>query len=206
MDIDSLRARLTEKELYVAVLYGGLKASYRPHPKMRLWMDFGFCTCRLEDGFQREEAELGDLYMQLFDNCTSTEFLRAFTDETLEQLAKRKGFSAKINELGRREIYLQPKPYSVYNLKQFIAVGDFGRDPTLAVQWDYGYLRCRNAGERMQWTETYKKVFQSHEHRDLQLHQACIKGKIFEYVKRISPDTPKSFESLCRNAYPLKEH
>jgi len=203
-DIGGLRNALTEKEFDVALLYGSTHASYRPSPGMPIWTSFGFCTCRLEDFIQHDEAELGELYKLLMNKCTWTEFHCAYEGGTVEQLARRKGFTEKIAKLKRSGIYLQPKPYSVYGLKEYIAQGDTEVDPILPVMWDYGYLRCRGAREKMQWRDTYKELFESKEHRDEQLHEACIKGKIFEYVKRILPKTPTSFQNLCLNSHGLK--
>lgn len=205
-DVEGLRHATTEKEFDVALLYGSIQAAYRPSPGMSTWISFGFCTCRLEDVIQRDEAELGALYKSLLDRCTWAEFHSAYQDGTLEQLGRRKGFGEQIAKLYRSGIYLQPKPYSVYALKEYIAEGDSGANPKLPVMWDYGYLRCRSARERLQWRDTYNRLFKSQEHRDLHLHEACVKGKIFEYVKKILPETPTSFRSLCLNAYPLKEH
>jgi len=204
-DIEGLRNALTEKELDVALLYGLIQASYRPSPGMPIWKSFGFCTCRLQDFIQLDEAVLGDLYRLLLNKCTWTEFCRAYEGDTLEQLARGKGFAEQVAKLNRLGIYLQPKPHSVYSLKEYIAQGDTGVDPILPVMWDYGYVRCRGAREKMQWRDTYKELFGSEEHRDEQLHEACIKGKIFGYVKKILPKTPTSFQSLCLNVYGLKE-
>ncbi|KAF8432806.1 hypothetical protein BGX38DRAFT_1224894 [Terfezia claveryi] len=203
-DIKGLQNALTEKELDVALLYGLIKASYRPSPGMTAWKSFGFCTCRLEDVIQHDEAELGRLYELLLDKCTWTEFHRAYEGGTLEQLARGKGFAEQIAKLSRSGIFLQPKPYSVYSLKEYVARDDTGVDPELAVMWDYGYLRCRSAREKMQWRNTYKELFESKEYRDEQLHEACIKGKIYGYIKRILPKTPTSFQSLCLNTYGSK--
>jgi hypothetical protein len=39
-----------------------------------------------------------------------------------------------------------------------------------------------------------------------ELHEACIKGRLYEYVKGVRPDTPRSFERLAKNLYPLPEY
>lgn len=91
---------------------------------------------------------------------------------------------------------------SCYSLKQFLACEDnLTTGPVLPVAVDYGWFACQTAMQKLEWKSTYKRLFESSGHRDLALHEACIKGKIFEYVQKILPETPSSFEKLCWNHY-----
>lgn len=140
-----------------------------------------FAPAIFEDVIQHDEADLGRLIELLLNKCTWTEFHRACKGGTLEQLARRKGFTEQVAKISRTR------------WREYIVRDDTGVDPILPVIWDYGYLRCRDAREKMQWRNMYKKLFESKEHMDGQLHETCIKSKISGFVKRILPKTTTSF-------------
>ncbi|KAH6900890.1 hypothetical protein BKA70DRAFT_1312859, partial [Coprinopsis sp. MPI-PUGE-AT-0042] len=53
-----------------------------------------------------------------------------------------------------------------------------------SVRVDYGFMNCRNEGERRMLLGLYRLYFDSETPapRPLDLHQACIRGQLFEHL------------------------
>jgi len=224
--------QLPESKRCVCVLYGLVKAGWNPNLDLLLWRDFGFWACRgnmsvpLDSPFYypdmlppslrgqftgcvviEEEHLLARFYLKLFDKVSFVQFHQAYLDGSLDRLAERVGLGTEAKFWKQeREAILGLKPNgmypSAYDLKQYI-LSEAVTDPINSVQFDYGYLNCRNPRERELWKDIYSRVFSADSFRFDGLHNACIKGKIYEYVKEICPDTPIVFKRLSKNVYPL---
>jgi len=99
---------------------------------------------------------------------------------------------------------------SVWDLKQFVVADMPDSDPVPSVSVDYGFFNCRNEEEAAQLKEVYKKFFEEGSNGDpLKLHEACLQGKIYDYVRTTvklkGKDKIPLFRRLMKNFYPLPE-
>ena len=80
--------------------------------------------------------------------------------------------------------------------------------PIPSVEADYGFItNCRNKEDAVQLKEAYKTFFEDSNGDPLKLHEACLQGKIYDYVwSTLKLDqTPSSFiRHLMKNPYPLR--
>ncbi|CZR61330.1 uncharacterized protein PAC_11226 [Phialocephala subalpina] len=177
-----------------------------PNPIERGWYRFGFCTCIGE----REEGRLGGLYQQLLvghnlfedvhsnvgfsplrnETATFAEFWHAYEAGTLIKLMDSKGLE---------------------NLRSGFTLKDFSpshlRDPNPpeyppmpALEVDYGFMNCKTFEETCILMEIYKRLLEKA--NPLDLHQACLAGKLFEFAKKYHT-MDKDHRRLMRNFYPL---
>lgn len=198
---------LPESKKIVSMFYGLLRGDWHPGPAdgTDLWRSFGFWVCK--DQF--EETGLAFFWRNLFSRATFVQFHQAYLDGTLDRLAIKVGMEREVGAWKRRGAVLGLKPGaphpSAYDLKEFVASDqDIPKVPSLQV--DYGYFNCKNPHERRLWRETYAKMFMAESFDFEKLHQACIQGKLYEYVKAVCPETPKTFRRLAKNLYPLPDY
>lgn len=145
-------------------------------------------------------------YVELFDKSTFTEFQSAYERISLEKLARDKGMGAAVDRLKKNGVMIGlPRVYpSCYDLKQYVLRGDITLEPPKSVGVDYGFWKCASAKERLLWKDTYLQLFGKYAYKDLDLHQACISGTIYDYIMQLMPDTPPEFKRLTSNPYPLE--
>jgi hypothetical protein len=193
-----------------------------PNPTEVNWNNFGFCTCHDE----REERSLGGLYQQLLlgdklfsdlpgrekffrtrkmETATFEEFWHAYESGTLIQLMDSKGLKWQRTQFPFLEKFLSvppsgPQP-SVWSLKQFLAINDpIDFPPIPAVKVDYGFMNCENFEETCVLMEIYKRLLVKA--NPLELHDACLAGKLFEYAGRFDK-MDENHRGLMMNFYPL---
>jgi hypothetical protein len=178
-----------------------------PCPSLRIWLSFGFCTTQ----DQYFEMQLGIAYRTLVKSCSFEELYQAYDSCSLVQL-----FSSKNISLEKISLHLAgflanaPRMNkSVWNLKQFVVADEPDSVPVPSVTVDYGFFNCQTEEEGVQLKEVYKKVFEDSNGDPLKLHEACLQGKIYDYVrttlKLIKKDKGPLFRRLMKNIYPLPQ-
>ncbi|KAG6844524.1 hypothetical protein H0H87_006180 [Tephrocybe sp. NHM501043] len=180
-----------------------------PHPALETWITFGFCACRSTES----EGLLGGLYHKLIKRCTFKEFVKGYEDHALVKLFDSKGLPYNPLRLEHVEEFFagENSAKSVWYLKQFIEVRDFPdfeSPPSVAV--DYGFMNCQNMTEVEDLKALYKQIFDMPKMSPLELHDACIQGKLFEFVERFvalkKKVTRKQLRRILKNPYPLADY
>ncbi|KAL4265869.1 MUB1/samB family protein [Pleurotus pulmonarius] len=183
----------------------------RSHPApydARDYINFGFCACTCAE----EESELGRMWYALLKRCSFDELCEAYNSSSLLALFNKAGISISSPAIVN---VLKTSPrmnYSVWDLKQFvIGTEDSAMQPIRPVWVDYGFINCSSDAERLDLKSIYKSVFQSTKHPTmdpLQLHQACISGKLFDFVGQFYTFKEKKrdkYARLFKNPYPLPD-
>ncbi|GBC04566.1 hypothetical protein RclHR1_05740008 [Rhizophagus clarus] len=190
--------------LYATVLNGNI-----PGIEQIIWTEFGFCCCKYADEFlgQIEEIRLRDVYRELIiqKGCKVDEFHDAYLSGSIMDLLKKECSSDNFNWLLENKIEIkgyQKMKKSVYNLKQY-ALSD-AVDLPRPVNVDYGFMNCSTEDERRQLKNIYRKLIKNPRFDPQDLHEACIAGKIFDYVRSILPNEALK-ANLFKNPYPLKD-
>lgn len=95
-------------------------------------------------------------------------------------------------------------PYpSVWRLKQFVAIGDPAEHPPIAaLQWDYGFGNCQTFEEVCILMEIYKRLLQHRDVDPLELHKACLAGKLFAFAQKYHK-MEEDHRRLMKNGYRL---
>ncbi|KAG5649800.1 hypothetical protein H0H81_001947 [Sphagnurus paluster] len=180
-----------------------------PHPSMDCWIEFGFCACKS----QRQESTLYSIYRELLNKCSFDEFVTAFQSCTLLHLMDSKGFGQRRRTIKNLDEVLGTGSIikSVWHLKQlFEVVSEEGADdfdPHPAVRVNYGFLNCRNDSEFKDLVALYKQVLDMERVDPITLHEAAMKGKLFEFISQFvelkRKSVRKSVARLLENPYPL---
>jgi len=101
---------------------------------------------------------------------------------------------------GRKSVWYL-KAYVYQELKQTTIIPSF--------RVDYGIINCGGVLTHLQLLkDTYRKVFEHPKGDPLELHKACIAGKIYEYVGsllKIKKKEEKLLRRLMQNMYPLQD-
>ncbi|KDQ23108.1 hypothetical protein PLEOSDRAFT_186168 [Pleurotus ostreatus PC15] len=181
------------------------KAHPSPHDGPQ-YMAFGFCACACED----EESILGRRWQELLSKSTFKELCQAYDSGSTLSLFKTKILvpTPTIEEFLKGSNSL----YSVWKLKQFV----LGTDDSVlraahSVWVDYGFINCDSDAERLDLKSIYKSVFQSTKYPTmdpLELHQACISEKLFDFVGQFYTFKEKKrnkYIRLFENPYPLPD-
>ncbi|KAJ7651217.1 hypothetical protein FB45DRAFT_997856 [Roridomyces roridus] len=182
-----------------------------PGPDLEYWVNFGFCACQDEE----EERFLSQTYRMLTDWCSFDAFFNAYRTSKLADL-----FDAH-NLRGRRIIHpyledvLSRSPIlfkSVWDLKQHVLATQATRAHLIpSVNADYGFAYCASDSEYHDLRNLYRDIFERRDANPLKLHEACVSGKLYEYVLGLFPELAKKknrakkFQRLLRNVYPLPE-
>jgi hypothetical protein len=187
---------------------------YSPQPSDPLWYKFGFCTC--DSDF--DEFNLGGVYQRLIvghraqsfmsepesdaEPCTFTEFWKAYESRKLIQLMDEKGLKKDRKKFPFLERFLSLRPGSqqpsVWTLKQFLA--DEGMvDLKNSMFDDYGFRNCESIADGKELMSAYKTIL--YLANPLELHQACIEGRLYEFGKQRNPSLDSKFRRLMRNKY-----
>lgn len=186
------------------IFYGELLSSTYPSPASSQYLQFGFCVC----SSRIEEKELSRAYTELLKECTFDEFCNAFSSRTLLKLFKSKGVPIPgglahplADVLGGGSIK------SVWQLKQWIASGK--GTPILAINIDYGFVNCETPEEGGKLITLYKAFFESPQSDPLKLHDACMKGRLLDFIaedmKMKLPASRALFKRLLKNHHPRSE-
>ncbi|KAF9444124.1 hypothetical protein P691DRAFT_778468 [Macrolepiota fuliginosa MF-IS2] len=212
-DIRQYQKSASREEKDCFFLYTNLLSGYHPSPAQDLWIYFGFCACNSQEA----EMELARLYKMLINRCTFNQFLKAYTSYSLVSLFKDKEVNITdpliidvLSGIGGTHGWK-----SVWRLKQYIELKSIhGPDdttikPTPSIRVDYGLFNCRTSEEHKLLLDLYKGFFAlGRGVNPLQLHQACIEGRLFMYFAqelsfKIKPR--KTYERLLKNLYPLPD-
>ena len=90
---------------------------------------------------------------------------------------------------------------SVWGLKRFTRLSY--PEPMRAVVVDYGFMNCQTPKERIDLRRLYADFF-SKGRDEMNLHQACIDGRLFQFLESVLGPLPVSPEVLS-NQYPLEK-
>jgi len=185
-----------------------LLSDWYPRPTQAAWLLFGFCVCQHEHA----EASLSRIYRQLLTKCSFDEIFAAYKSSTLIALFDAKGLKSQRQSIPYLEDVLSGSPngnISVWDLKQYIVAED-AEDVELirSVSVDYGFINCKNEEENQELKEVYKQFFSQYRADPMELHEACIAGRLFEYVGGFvelnkKNKNKKKFRRLMKNPYPL---
>ena len=178
-----------------------------PNPSLRIWLSFGFCTTQN----QYDEMQLGIAYRTLVTRCSFEEFCQAYDSCSLVQLFSSKNINLEQCGLHLAD-FLANSPHMnklVWDLKQFVVADEPDSVPVPSVRVNYGFFNCRNKEEEVQLKDVYKKFFDEESNGDpLKLHEACIQGKVYDYVRTTLKWKEKYrrtlFPRLMKNPYPLE--
>ena len=200
-DINTEKATWPEHKQDCFDLCTLLLSDSHPNPSLRIWLSFGFCTTKN----QYDEMLLGVAYRRLVMRCSFEEFYQAYDSCSLIQLFSSNNINLHLTD------FLTNSPRmnkSVWNLKQFVVADEPDSVPVPSVKVDYGFFNCRNKEEEVQLKEIYKTFFddESHDGDPLKLHEACIQGKTYDYVRKtlkLRKDRRPLFRRLMKNPYPL---
>ncbi|KDQ50000.1 hypothetical protein JAAARDRAFT_165152 [Jaapia argillacea MUCL 33604] len=179
-----------------------LLAGWHPSPDLPQWLNLGFCSCADE----REEATLCSIYRDLIHLCTFDEFCEAYRTSSIIALFDAHGLTARRQAFPYLEEVLQGSPHtfkSVWNLKNYV-LAQLDEDELLipSIRVDYGFLNCKSTGELAQLKDIYRQVLQRPDANPLELHQACISGRLYQHVGGMMK-LKKKFQRLMKNPYPL---
>lgn len=185
-----------------------------PGPNVHHWMSFGFVAAM----HQAEEIRLSGAYRELVGRCSFVEFCAAYDGSTMLDLAEAhgvymtRGLTSSSATFLRDVMSASPRRFkSVWYLKQYIdrlLCAEPSAPPVIphqAVHADYGLMNCRDTAEEKLLDELYRKYF-AHAHANpLDLHKACIRGALVDYIGGFVKLKPRTamYKRLLENAYPL---
>ncbi|KIJ63378.1 hypothetical protein HYDPIDRAFT_134545 [Hydnomerulius pinastri MD-312] len=191
----------SDAEQQCHVFYQLLLSKWHPCPSMDQWVAFGFAACESEE----EEMHLGGCYQELINKCTFTEFCDAFRTYRLFDLLKSKELWVHTIQY-LSDVLQGPMTKSVWTLKQYIFTEEEQAQMHPAVRVDYGFMNCRNDSEWRQLKRVYKAFFDTRDANPIALHEAAIKGKIYEFISGVVKGARNSkFQRLMKNLYPLPD-
>jgi MYND finger len=176
-----------------------LLSDWYPSVEVELWVDFGFCVSQSI----WEEKLVSALYTRLIATCTFDEFYTAYSSSTLIALFHAKGLGTDLQNIRHLEDVLEHCSVfhkSVWDLKQYVLAKEIRLIPPVAV--DYGFISCKSEEERNKLKEVYKGFFDLRDADPIGLHEAAIRGRLFEYVGGFVK-LPKKCKRLMKNIYPL---
>lgn len=184
------------------IFYSVILSESHPGPDMDGWILLGFCTSN--QYAEPSEGRLCRLYRILATRVTFDEFYTAYNSSSLIGLIDRKDLREERLQFPYLEDVLAGSPEvfkSVWYLKKFTFTEDIY--PERSVMVDYGFANCENPKERLELKQVYKQFFD--EGGDaMELHRACLAGKLFEFLKAVR-GVNQDFKRLLRNVYPLKD-
>jgi len=187
------------------MLYCMLLMGWHPGPELdEGWIPFGFCVYDANS-----EMALSRIYTSLIRSCTFDEFCAAYTSSSLFSLMKSKGLSIQ-HRSDELEHILRHSPHSnesVWDLKQMVLrSGD--NPPIPSVTMDYGFMNCQNPEHSAKLKDVYRRVLDRPNAQPLEMHKACIEGRLFEYVRgqvEVPKEDRKLLHHLMKNLYPLPD-
>jgi hypothetical protein len=180
-----------------------LLSDMHPAPHLPIWVNFGFCVCSDET----DEGSLSSLYRQLMAKCTFDEIYAAYECSSLIALFDAKGLKPAREKICNLEDVLRGSPRnfkSVWHLKRIVTMEDGKFIPSILV--DYGFINCRTEEEWLKLREVYRRIFRHYQADPVQLHEAAMGGRLFEYAKelvKLKKKDKKTIQRLMSNPYPL---
>ncbi|KDQ16157.1 hypothetical protein BOTBODRAFT_269578 [Botryobasidium botryosum FD-172 SS1] len=177
----------------------------RPHPMENNWVTLGFCVCHDEES----ELPLAAIYLDIIKRCTFEEFCTAYDTSSLIALFDANGLKARRERIPYLEDVLEGSPRSnksVWNLKQIVSTEEVEMIPSVAV--DYGFFNCKDTSEAQLLRDVYKQFFRRPGANPIKLHEAAIRGQLFEYVGgllKMKNKERRTLQRLMVNPYPLKD-
>lgn len=169
-----------------------------PSPNEDNWLDLGFCTAQTPS----HHYNTGRLYNVLTNHCTFEGFWRAMEKSTMVELFSRHGLDSEIEKLRNFRTFMLSVGrwhQKVWELKRFTRLTD--REPMRAVVMDYGFKNRHNARERLQLRTLYADFF-AMGLDEMDLHQACVEGRLALFLESVLGQVPFPREFLL-NLYPL---
>ncbi|KAH7884981.1 hypothetical protein F5I97DRAFT_1311550 [Phlebopus sp. FC_14] len=188
------------------LLYGMLLNGYHPNPTQTeeviqtLYFTFGFCTGCGSQG----EQELPRLYRTLISRCSFKEFWTAYESNSLISLFDAYRLSAERKRINHLDTFLNRNSCeapTVWRLRTFTQSTNTYPPHYLAV--DYGFFNCDTVEERSALKNVYKDLLECPRADPMELHAACIKGKLYDFAKEYLPRLEQRFVRLMKNPYPL---
>lgn len=177
-----------------------------PTPNQKLWLHFGFCASHKSTG-----GALGVLYRSLMDKCTFDEFCDAYGSSRLIALFDSKGLKAQRLTLPYSSDFEDVMSgygcKSVWCLKEYVMSSE--PELEISVSVDYGFANCRSESEMGILKDVYKRILGAENAKPLELHDAAMKGKLFEYAGGLMPLKQKlkqKLNRLMKNPYPLIDY
>ncbi|EIN08377.1 hypothetical protein PUNSTDRAFT_68488 [Punctularia strigosozonata HHB-11173 SS5] len=192
------------EQAFPHLFYGMLLTGQRPGPGLEIYISLGFCTCR----DQGEEHGLANTYRLLIDKCTFPEFCDAFASQSLGQLLETHDLTSHLPRHFASATALS-KP-SVWYLKDFVLQdnlvldneSDLVKSLQNSVRVDYGFWNAKNLEEIQVLRSAYRQYFDAYGDA-VELHNACIQGRIYEHVNSVVRLKSKWLKRLMMNIYPL---
>ena len=189
------------------MLYSMLLNGYHPSPSLSdqvsqdLYFQFGFVTGR---GFEGEQV-LPTLYRRLISKCSFKEFWLAFQSNSLISMMDAKGLKSERKDVQHLEAFLNTKPSNWYPTVWYLRVFTHSSDvdPPRYITVDYGFSNCNTVEEKFALRDVYKDLLHSPRVDPMELHAACIKGKLYEFARQYNPNLKQRFKRLMKNPYPL---
>ncbi|KAK7034685.1 hypothetical protein VNI00_012092 [Paramarasmius palmivorus] len=169
--------------------YAMICSSSHPPPDMDMWLRGGYCVARDE----YHEMQVSRMYIKLFETCTFEEYYSAYKSNTTGD---------RISREATHRLVIPSPIFSLVLKRCFI---NDTMEP--AVNVDYGFFNCKTPAERDALAHKYRAVFQAKDFDEVKLHEACMQGKIFEYVKErvsMTKEERKMMKRLMKNPYPLR--
>ncbi|KAL4069066.1 hypothetical protein J3A83DRAFT_3472439 [Scleroderma citrinum] len=190
------------------VLYSLLLNGYHPNPSLSdkmgedLYFQFGFVAGR---GFEGERV-LPILYRRLISKCSFKEFWHAHQSNSLISLMDANGLQSERKRVHHLEPFLKMKPNgwcpTVWHLRLFTYSSN--AIPPRYITVDYGFSNCNTVEEKFALKNVYKDLLQSPQVDPMELHAACVKGKLYDFARQYDPNLKQRFRRLMRNPYPLE--
>ncbi|KAI6102713.1 hypothetical protein EDD16DRAFT_228200 [Pisolithus croceorrhizus] len=191
------------------ILYAMLLNGYHPYPSIQsdttckdLYFEFGFVAGRGSQG----EQVLPWVYRNLISKCSFREFWTAFQHSNLVALMDAKGLGPMHKEVQHFEGFMKTWRNhwcpTVWHLKLLVNSPDV--DPPRHVTADYGFYNCKTVIERISLKEVYKELLNSPMVDPMELHAACIKGKLYDFIRGHKPNLEQRFKRLMTNIHPLR--
>ncbi|KAH6891634.1 hypothetical protein BKA70DRAFT_1326761 [Coprinopsis sp. MPI-PUGE-AT-0042] len=212
---DAIRTIITSwppRKHECVALCGLVLHSYSPPPELAIWLQFGFCV-----GDRQSEMVVVDMYRKLLMSTSFDEFHHAYENAQLVDLLSRKGLT---QSAAYRRIADEFKDVvggsargilkSAWHLKVFIQVNPTSLVPgqgfnmPQSVFVDYGWINCKNTHDMNRLLQIYQQYFNSPGANCLELHSACINGRLVECLEKYSKVTlSEQCRRLLKNFYPL---
>ncbi|KAH9939358.1 uncharacterized protein BXZ73DRAFT_99561 [Epithele typhae] len=197
LDIAAALGRMPGPERFRAGFYCTALAGWLPLPSQQAWVRFGFVA----QPSQAAQAALARAYAALAAACPFLEFSAAHASGAVPALFARHAVAVPHPRLFADVMSTppaHPAPKSVWFLKQHVDIvastppDDLARNGSSrgyhveAFRIDYGYVRCRSAGDGEPLDALYARLFAKMEQGvdPLELHEACAAGRLAEYAGR----------------------
>ncbi|KAJ7492114.1 hypothetical protein FB451DRAFT_1021003 [Mycena latifolia] len=180
-----------------------------PSPDLKIWIPFGFCACRNEN----DERKLAGMDIALFQRATFDDLYHAYDSSGLTALFDYKGLREQREAISipYLEDVLRGSPGvfpSVWYLKQFV-MAEEGNAPIPSITVDYGFMNCLNNEEETSLLkDLYTQIFALPRLDPMNLHEACIQGKLYDHVGqllKLKKRDQKVLKRLLKNPYPLPD-